>query len=171
MAIKLTLDGKVHGVTIARRHPHLVLVIDGVEHEVSSLPGLGDGRKSITVGGHEVAFSRALLRDRQVVRIAGRTFEVGVVDPFSQGGAGGGGQDAVKAPMPGAVVSVQKRAGDKVTRGEAIVTIESMKLQTALPAPRDGVIAKILKGEGETFEKDEIIVTLEPEPITETGKA
>ena len=65
--------------------------------------------------------------------------------------------------MPGAVVSVQKRAGDKVTRGEAIVTIESMKLQTALPAPRDGVIAKILKGEGETFEKDEIIVTLEPE--------
>lgn len=163
MAIKLTLDGKVHDVTIARRRPHLVLVIDGVEHEVTSLPGLGDGRKSISVGGHDVEFARALLRDRQIVRMGGRTFDVGVVDPFSQGGAGGGGQDALKAPMPGAVVSVQKQAGDKVARGEAIVTIESMKLQTALPAPRDGVIAKILKGEGETFEKDEVIVTLEPE--------
>jgi biotin carboxyl carrier protein len=64
---------------------------------------------------------------------------------------------------PGAVVSVQKHAGDAVKRGEAVVTIESMKLQTVLPAPRDGVIAKILKGEGETFEKDEVIVTLEPE--------
>ena len=65
--------------------------------------------------------------------------------------------------MPGAVVSVQKKPGDAVKRGEPIITIESMKLQTALPAPRDGVIASILKSEGETFEKDEVIATLEAE--------
>ena len=163
MAIKLTLDGKVHEVTIARRRPHLVLVIDGVEHEVSSLPGLGDGRKSMTVAGHEVDFSRALLRDRQILRLGGRSFEIGAVDPFSQAGGGGGGQDTLKAPRPGAVVSVHKQAGDTVSRGETVMTIESMKLQTALPAPRDGVVANVLKAEGETFEKDEIVVTLEPE--------
>lgn len=162
MTIKLTLDGKVHDVTIARRRPHLVLVIDGIEHEVSTLPGLGDGRKSIALGGHEVPFSRALIGERQFIRLAGRTHEVGFVDPFSRAGAGGGGQDALKAPMPGAVVSVQCEAGDSVTRGQPLITIESMKLQTALPAPSDGIVAQVLKAEGETFEKDEVIVTLEP---------
>jgi acetyl/propionyl-CoA carboxylase alpha subunit len=160
--MELKLNGKVHEVTIARRKPHLVLVIDGEEHEVARPPAIGDGRNLMSVGGHRVEFARAELGDRQIVRIGGRTYEVAFVDPFSPGGTGGGA-DTLKAPMPGAVVSVQKKAGDAVTRGEPVITIESMKLQTALPAPRDGVIAVILKGEGETFEKDEIVATLEPE--------
>jgi 3-methylcrotonyl-CoA carboxylase alpha subunit len=162
MDLKLTLDGVVHHVTIARRKPHLVLLIDGREHEVLEPPAVGDGRRSIIVDGAAVAFSRATVGDRQHLRLGGRTFEIGWIDPFSAGGAGATGQDAVKAPMPGTVVSLHHKAGDAVSRGETLVTIESMKLQTALPAPRDGVVAKTLRAEGETFEKDEIIVTLEP---------
>lgn len=167
MTIRLTVDGVPHEVTITRRRPHLVLRIDGEEHEVAQLPGTGDGRHRMAIGGHAVGFARATLGDRQVVRLGGRTYEVGRVDPFSKAGSAGGGQDALKAPMPGAVVSVHKQAGDSVTRGEVLVTIESMKLQTALPSPRDGVIAQVLRAEGQTFEKDEIIVMLEPE----SGKA
>ena len=63
--------------------------------------------------------------------------------------------------MPGAVISVHKAVGDRVSRGETIITIESMKLQTALPAPRDGAIAAILRAVGEVFDKDEVIVRLE----------
>lgn len=163
MPMELRIGGTVHQVTIARRRPHLVLLIDGEEHEISRPPAIGDGRNLMSVGGHRVEFARAELGDRQVVRIGGRTLEVAFVDPFSAGSGGGGGADAVKAPMPGAVVSVQKKPGDVVKRGEPIITIESMKLQTALPAPRDGVIASILKSEGETFEKDEVIATLEAE--------
>ena len=163
MPIELTLNGRVHEVTIARRRPHLVLLIDGEEHEVSRTPAIGDGRNLMSVDSHRIEFARAELGGRQIVRIAGRTYEVAFVDPFSAAGGAGGGADTLKAPMPGAVVSVQKKAGDAVTRGEPVITIESMKLQTALPAPRDGVIAAILKGEGETFEKDEVVVTLVPE--------
>jgi biotin carboxyl carrier protein len=163
MAIELTFNGKVHRVTIARRRPHLVLLIDGEEHEISRTPAIGDGRNLMNVAGRRVEFSRAELGEKQFVRFAGRTYELGFVDPFQAAGGAGGGTDAVKAPMPGAVVSVQKNPGDRVKRGEPVITIESMKLQTALPAPRDGVIAGILKNEGETFEKDEIIATLEPE--------
>lgn len=167
MAIKLTLGDRTHDVTIARRRPHLVLLIDGVEHEVSELPTLGDGRKALAIGGHRVEFARAASGDRQVVRVGGRTFEVGQVDPFSSGNSAQSAQDAVKAPMPGAVVSLHCKPGDPVTRGMALVTIESMKLQTALLAPRDGIVAEVKRAEGGTFEKDEVIVTLEPE----TGKA
>ncbi|MBP0440193.1 biotin/lipoyl-containing protein [Tianweitania sediminis] len=163
MSIRLTVDGVEHHVTVARRKPHLVLLIDGVEHEVSRTPAIGNGRNLMAVGGRRVEFARAEVPDKQLVRLGGRTFEVGFVDPFSTAGGGASGADAVKAPMPGAIVSLQCAPGDSVTRGQPLVTIESMKLQTTLAAPRDGTIAAVLRSEGDTFEKDEVIVRLEPE--------
>lgn len=167
MVFKLTVDGQPHAIEIVRRRPHLVLRIDGREHEISLAGSPGDGRQTIELAGSPIHFSRAHAGDHQIVRFGGRTFLTGIVDPRSEAEGSGSAQDHVKAPMPGAVVSVDKSAGDIVQRGETIVTIESMKLQTALVAPRDGVIAEILRREGETFEKDEIIARLEEE----AGKA
>ncbi len=161
--MKLTLDGKEHEVSIARRRPHLVLLIDGIEVEVSHLPGLGDGRKAMSVDGTDVRFARAAAGAQQIVRLDGRSFDVGIVDQFSAAGGGGTGQDALRAPMPGAVISIHSEVGATVKRGQILVTIESMKLQTALPAPRDGIVAAIMKADGQTFEKDETLVKLEPE--------
>lgn len=160
MAFKIMVDGSSHEIEIVRRRPHLVVRIDGREHEVSVTGSPDDGRQTIEIAGEPLHFTRAQAGDLQIVRLKGRTFETSIVDPRSEVSGPGSGQDHVRAPMPGAVVSVHKQAGDQVARGEVIVTIESMKLQTALVAPRDGVIAKLLRAEGETFEKDEVIVLL-----------
>lgn len=164
MSISLTIDGTTYRVTIARRRPHLVLLIDGKEHEITGHLALGDGHHALAVGGRELGFARATVGDTQWLRAGGRTFAVAVDDPFSRGSGGGAMQDSVVAPMPGAVVSVNRQVGESVSRGEPVVTIESMKLQTALPAPRDGVVADILCAEGETFDKGAVIATLEPLP-------
>jgi acetyl/propionyl-CoA carboxylase alpha subunit len=165
VAFRLTVDGEAHQIVVVRRRPHLVVRIDDREHEVSLTGEPGEGRQTIEIAGQPVHFTRAHAGDRQIVRLDGRTYEIGLVDPRATEGSGGAGQDHIKAPMPGAVVSVDKAAGEAVKRGETIVTIESMKLQTALVAPRDGVVAEILRKEGETFEKDEVIVRL-----VETGE-
>lgn len=164
MGFKLTVDGVSHSIEIIRRKPHLVVSIDGQEHEVSVTGTLDDGRQTIEVAGSTLHFTRAHSGDKQIIRLAGRTYETAIVDPHSEAQAGDAG-DTVRAPMPGLVVMLHKRAGDEVKRGDTIVTIESMKLQTALPAPRDGRIAELLRAEGEVFEKDEIIVRLEAEEI------
>jgi 3-methylcrotonyl-CoA carboxylase alpha subunit len=160
MAFKVMVEGESHEIEIVRRRPHLVVRIDGREHEVSFTGDIGDGRQAIEIAGLPVHFTRAHAGERQVIRFAGRTFETGIIDPRSEAEGSGGTLHHVRAPMPGAVVSVHKSAGDTVKRGETIVTIESMKLQTALVAPRDGVIAELYRKEGETFEKDEVIVRL-----------
>jgi acetyl/propionyl-CoA carboxylase alpha subunit len=160
MAFKLTADGRVHEIEIIRRRPHLVVTIDGREHEVSATGTPEDGRQTIEVAGLAVHFTRAHLGERQIIRLGGRNFEAEIVDPRSETEDSGGGRDHVKAPMPGAVLWVHKTAGAKVARGEAIVTIESMKLQMALTAPRDGVVAELMRAEGESFEKDEVIARL-----------
>ena len=101
-------------------------------------------------------------RETCFVRIDGRTHEVVLIDPREEFGGHDASRDEIHAPMPGAIVSVHKQAGEQVARGETVVTIESMKLQTALAAPRDGRLLDVLKKRGETFDKDEILARLEP---------
>lgn len=162
MAIKLILDEVEHELEIVRRRPHLVVRIDGRLHEVSS-QGTGlDGRDTAVVDGIPIDFVRAQLGGHSIVRASGRTFDVTLVDPRDIAASGGQSQDVVKAPMPGAVVETHCSVGDFLSRGDKIVTIESMKLQTALVASRDGIVEALLKCEGQTFERDEIIARLAP---------
>jgi biotin carboxyl carrier protein len=162
MGLVLHLDGVKHEVDILARRPHLKLKVDGREYVVNSPGEAGDGRGRIEVEGKSQTFVRAQVGERQLVRICGRTFEAEPVDPRDEAGAGGGQLDGVRAPMPCSVVEVHKRPGDRVVRGETLVTVESMKLQIALVAPRDGMLARTPQVSGETFEKDAIVAALEP---------
>jgi 3-methylcrotonyl-CoA carboxylase alpha subunit len=161
MTFKLSLEGVSHLVEIIRRRPHLVVRVDGREYTVEDEGTGEDGRDVIAIDDDVLALARSHNAKGQVIRFDGRTLDIALVDPRSESADGGSGQGNIKAPMPGSVVSIQKQAGDRVARGEIVLTIESMKLQTALVAPRDGVIAAVLRGEGEKFEKDEVIVRLE----------
>jgi acetyl/propionyl-CoA carboxylase alpha subunit len=161
MSFRISVDGSPHDVEIVARHPHLKLRIEDREYEVSISGDAEDGRQTLEISGRPTHFARAHVGDRQILRMAGRTVETRLVDPRSEADAAAVGHDNVRAPMPGSVVGVHKQAGDPVTRGEALITIESMKLQMALLAPRDGRVARMLRGLGDTFEKDEIVAELE----------
>jgi acetyl/propionyl-CoA carboxylase alpha subunit len=164
MALHLMLDGETHSIEIIQRRPILRLRVDGREYEIGDHEPKATGRAAI--GGETVAFARALVADQRdtcFVRLDGRTHEIVLIDPRDETGAHDATRDEIHAPMPGAVISVHKAAGDAVTRGETIVTIESMKLQTALAAPRDGHVLEVLKGAGEKFDKDEVLARLAPE--------
>ncbi|WP_274631170.1 biotin/lipoyl-containing protein [Arvimicrobium flavum] len=162
MALKVMLDGSLHEVEIVRRRPHLVLRIEGREHEIVRLPESGDGQHLMEVDASTIDFARVTLGDRQVVRLNGRTAEIAVLNPLTIADDAAVDQDVLRAPMPGAVVSVHCQVGGVIRRGETIVTIESMKLQSALPAPRDGMVAEVLRTEGQTFDKNDVLVVLAP---------
>ena len=57
------------------------------------------------------------------------------------------------APMPGLIIKYHKSVGDAVTKGEAIVVLEAMKMENALVAPCDGVIKEIKYASGDTVAK------------------
>jgi len=50
----------------------------------------------------------------------------------------------VAAPMPGLVVDVEVSPGQKVHRGDTLVLLEAMKMQTAIPAERDGLVKRVV---------------------------
>lgn len=71
------------------------------------------------------------------------------------------GEAVLRAPMPGAVISVAVQAGDSVTRGQALLVIESMKMETTITASCDGTVQTLHVATGQTFDRDALLVTLE----------
>lgn len=65
------------------------------------------------------------------------------------------------APMPGMIIRYQKNVGDAVTKGEAVVVLEAMKMENALVAPCDGVIKAIKFKSGDTVAKGATLCVIE----------
>ncbi len=57
------------------------------------------------------------------------------------------------APMPGMIVKYEKNVGDTVSKGEAIVVLEAMKMENALPSPCDGTVKAINFSSGDNVAK------------------
>ena len=69
------------------------------------------------------------------------------------------GNDAhVGAPMPGLVTTVRVKAGDKVERGDALLTLEAMKMETSVRAERSGTITEVLVQAGELVDAKDLLI-------------
>jgi len=63
--------------------------------------------------------------------------------PSFAAGAASAGDGAIVAPMPGKVTSIDVSSGDKVAKGQRLLTLEAMKMEHGLTAPFDGVVAEL----------------------------
>ena len=66
----------------------------------------------------------------------------------------------VEAPMPGTVLRLDIKEGQSVRRGDTLVVLEAMKMETEIPAPRDGVIAQVAVQKGSTVDTGTLLVVL-----------
>jgi acetyl/propionyl-CoA carboxylase alpha subunit len=70
------------------------------------------------------------------------------------------GESVVRAPMPGTVVRVLIREGDRVELRQPLVIIEAMKMETPLYAPLDAVVRRIRIKEGERVGGGDVLLEL-----------
>jgi 3-methylcrotonyl-CoA carboxylase alpha subunit len=68
----------------------------------------------------------------------------------------------IEAPMPGKVTAVEVAAGDKVAKGQRLLTLEAMKMEHALTAPFDGVVAELNAREGAQVSEGTVLARVEP---------
>ncbi|MGX1499502.1 pyruvate carboxylase [Labrenzia sp. MBR-25] len=67
----------------------------------------------------------------------------------------------VGAPMPGVISTVAVTAGQDVTAGDVLVSIEAMKMETALHAERDGKVKEVLVSPGSQIDAKDLLVVFE----------
>jgi 3-methylcrotonyl-CoA carboxylase alpha subunit len=64
------------------------------------------------------------------------------------------------APMPGKVVSISVKAGDKVAKGQALAVMEAMKMEHTIAAPADGTVAEVLYAAGDQVAEGAELLTM-----------
>jgi biotin carboxyl carrier protein len=71
--------------------------------------------------------------------------------------------EVVTAPMPGLVVALRVKPGDRVAAGQAVAVVEAMKMQNELAARHGGIVSEVLVAERASVAAGQPLVRLAPE--------
>ncbi len=80
---------------------------------------------------------------------------------FKPSGLNKGGAGALITQMPGKVVKLLKKEGDKVTKGETVLILEAMKMENEIKSGADGIVKSINVSEGQALESGFLMVEIE----------
>ena len=74
--------------------------------------------------------------------------------------ASSGAGQAVKAPLPGVVMTIPVSVGDTVKAADTVLVLEAMKMENSIHAGRDGVIASIDVKPGDSVLEGTVLLTI-----------
>ena len=66
----------------------------------------------------------------------------------------------IPAPIPGLIASIAVSVGHKVSKGDKLLMMEAMKMQTTVSAPLDGVVDEVVVTLGDTVESKDLLLKL-----------
>jgi acetyl-CoA/propionyl-CoA carboxylase biotin carboxyl carrier protein len=133
--------------------------VDGVPVD---LRRVGPGEFAALVDGRMERLHVVQDGDTVHVQLRGRAWRLERIDPTLATGAASEAQGRSLAPMPGVVTSVLARAGQRVSRGDPLLVIESMKLQTTIVAAIDGELLELASVVGASFERGALLAHVHP---------
>jgi 3-methylcrotonyl-CoA carboxylase alpha subunit len=94
----------------------------------------------------------------------GAAFQVILDQPRGTGTSHGVHDGEIEAPMPGKVTAVEVSQGEKVAKGQRLLTLEAMKMEHALTAPFDGIVAELNAAPGQQVTEGRLLVKVEASP-------
>lgn len=66
--------------------------------------------------------------------------------------------------MPGSVIDVKVKVGDKVEKGQPLIVLSAMKMEMVVQSPLSGTITRILAEKDMKVEGDDLIMDIEADP-------
>ena len=73
--------------------------------------------------------------------------------------SGSAGAVKITAPMPGKIVAVKAQAGASVKKGDAVLVLEAMKMETTVVSKITGTVDKIYVQQGDTVSQDDLLIS------------
>lgn len=165
----VTLQGVEHVVKIAADHAgSTVGFADGSTIRVASDWTPGQPLASLTVDGTPLVMKVAKISGGFRLRLRGADLRVHVRTPRQSELAKlmleklpPDTSKFLLCPMPGLIAKVMVEVGDEVQEGQALATVEAMKMENILKAERKGVVKAIKAAAGSSLKVDEVIMEFE----------
>ena len=159
MIYGVRIDDHEDFVEILCLRPLLRVRAADAEWTVVEVPA-ADGAFEIVLNGTVQRGFRCSDTDGRVhVWTGGSAITIDPARPEEKAGSPAGRQDEIRAQMPGVVLQVHCEPGHRVARGDALVTIESMKLQTTITASHAAQVESVNVVPDAPFERGAVLVT------------
>lgn len=108
-------------------------------------------------------------RKRVAIKVNGRIYTVILKDRFDvllekmgMSANAGAKVNHVRAPMPGLIINLKVREGDRVSAGDALMILEAMKMENVIKAPGDATVKSVKVRAGEGVEKNQVLIEFNP---------
>ncbi|MEM2102199.1 MAG: biotin/lipoyl-containing protein [Candidatus Bathyarchaeia archaeon] len=153
------VDDKKYGVEVTRQldpaDQTFTVKVDGKQYRIKFCRGEGEqftvevDDKSFVIKPEVVA--KKAVREETLQTLA--TKETVTKRPLEKG--------AIIASMPGRVVAVKVKKGDRVKAGDVVCILEAMKMENEVLAPKAGTVQEVNVAEGASVERGQVLLRLE----------
>ncbi len=72
-----------------------------------------------------------------------------------------GQKGSIGAPMPGTVIDVKAKVGDVVKKGDPLVVLSAMKMETVVKSPVSGKVLKVAIINGQKLQGDDLLLEID----------
>jgi biotin carboxyl carrier protein len=168
MLYDVTIDGKNYRLEIERAEGRWSCRLDGHEVAVDAVLARPDvlslriGNQAYEIKSERVAGDED---DDWHLWVGSARFACEVRDPRAlrsrARAADDHGPRKLTAPMPGKVVRVLVREGDRVEAGGGVLVVEAMKMQNEIKSPKKGTMRKMLAAEGVAVNAGDVLAIVE----------
>jgi len=146
--IQIQVDEKIYNLDLIEVQKGLYSILqDNRSYNIELVQG--DTAKSFHVNTYEESF------DVDIIDAEARYLMSRGGDDNDEGGR------AISSPMPGKVIKIPVKVGDKVSEGTTVVIVEAMKMQSEYKVKTDRVITEILVKEGDAIDGNQPLVLVE----------
>ena len=166
---EIQINNRTAEVELLHREGNQVKVsVDGEVFELD-LARVGEGIYSALLKGksYNIEMVNTHSKRHYTVNTFYNSYDVEVIDTqarYLKNRSGAGQEatgDAIISPMPGKVVKILVKEGDKVEAGQTVMTISAMKMESEFKAPRNATVKKISVAEGDVVDGNQVMVVFE----------
>jgi len=149
-ALRILVDGAARDIEVRQVEPGVWSLMDGTRQTIAQIDGAAPKLTvEIATPGQDPLVVLVEVAPARSARIAAQ-----------RPSTGGAAPTTLRSPMPGRVVKLLVKAGDRVSAGQALVVVEAMKMENELRAPRAGTVQALRCEEGSAVEAGQDLVVI-----------
>jgi len=146
--IKIAVDDRIYELDLLMVEKGVYSVLyDGESYNMELIQG--DNSKSYFVNSRYHSYELEII-DAQTKYLQSRS-----------GKTHGAGSETISSPMPGKIIKILVKKGEKITAGTIVIIVEAMKMQSEYKVTHDCVVKKILVKEGDTVSSNQVLIEFE----------
>ena len=168
-SLEIRLNDRTSFVELVKKDEnHIEILVDGKNYTLDAVM-VEEGVYSILLDGrsYTVELIEGEHAKKYNVNTLYKSFEIEIIDAETRyllsrnKNLLGDEENTISSPMPGKVVKITVKAGDKVEQGQTVIIVSAMKMESEYKAGKAGIIREIHVKEGDTIEGHHPLITIE----------